>query len=330
MAQGDERRVRATRLSAQAWDVVLDAGRRGDVPPAVWAELAARGMAQGERLSPAWQQVASALGTTTAIEVDARHSRMRHRSRVTVLGKVAVVTTQRLVATDDAMTGEPTVLVQVVPPDDVMDALAAHLPPVAELRTDDGASGTAPLTVPLDLEAAVHGQRGGLDGSGARPAPLRAPAETPGPGTGWLSTEGLQVEPTRTSLRADDEVAEAVGAVLGSVDDDTVLGGEDAARLLGSVPGLDPRLADLAAGAESEVLVLVQPGARPTSGEEAMSMLAGLALRLWVVTEHGLVCLRADREGVDVLGVEPGDLAREVRSLVVSTDASTPLAGERS
>ena len=296
-------RVRATRLSARAWGVVLDAGRRADVPSEAWAELAARGMAKGDRLAPTWQQVAAALGTAPTVEVLARHGALRHQTRITLLGRVAVMATRRIHAGDEGVTGEPLVLVQVVPPDEVVPALLPHLPPVADLRADDGAMGRSPVVVPLvDL---------GLD--------------EPGPRGPWLTTEELRTDPTRESVRPARAEAEGVAAALDDVPEDHDLDDGEVVGLLSAVPGLDPRLVALAASAETEVTVTLAPGRpRPTSGEDVLALFGGLALRHWVVTEHGLVCVRADRGGFDVLGVAPGDLVRAIRCLVAG-DLPDPL-----
>lgn len=315
MEQGSAGRVRATQVSAQAWAVVLDAGRRRDVPAEVWAELAERRMAKGERLTPLWQDVATSLGAAPSIEVVARAGELQHRTTIGVLGRVCLLQTRRVRLVEGRLTGEMRVLVQVVAPDDVMLALTRVLPPVPELRTDPGSEAGTPFVVPLVSlpldDAAVIS----LDGSPVSPPEPWAAGEEAGAAREWLTAADLEAGAAPDPLTPPPGTAEALGSLLAELPEDP--DATTAAALLGAVPGVDPRLAALLGEVETSVTVTRTPArSRAASADEVLATLGGLALRQWFVLDEGLVSVRVDRSGLSVVGVAPGDLAREVRHLV--------------
>lgn len=315
MGQGDTGRVRATQVSAAAWDVVLDAGRRQDVPAQVWAELAERGMAKGERLTSVWQDVATSLGAAPSLDVVARRGELQHRTTVGVLGRVCLLQTRRARLVEGRLTGEPRVLVQAVAPDDVMLALAPVLPPVPELRADPGSDAATPFFVPLVSLPLGDAAAITLDERPVSPAQPWVATEDPGPGGPWLTPDALEGAAGPDPLTPPAGTAEALGSLLAQLPEDP--DAAQAAALLGSLPGVDPRLAALLGEVETSVTVTRAPArSRAESADEALAALGGLALRQWFVLDEGLVSIRVDRSGLSVVGVEPGDLAREVRHLV--------------
>lgn len=306
--------VRATVLGVGAWDVVLDAGRRRDAAPEAWGELRDKGMAKGERLTPHWRDVATSLGRPEAeLEILARRGAMRFRTSLAVLGRVCVLRTRRERSGGPGeITAEPRVLVQVVDRAAVFDAVVAVLPPVDELRVDTDVGGDVPIRVPartLPFDDAISLDDGPASVPDPRPA---ADADEP---SVWLSARELMMGDLGVDLRPDEATVAAIGARIARLSEEPTA--DESADALASVPGVDARLAELLRDPETEVTVVRTPGRRSiTSADEALGLLGGLALRQWVVTPHGLVAVRADSGGLEVCGVEPGDLAREVRHLV--------------
>ena len=144
---------------------------------------------------------------------------------------------------------------------------------------------------------------------------------------GWLSAAELTEGHQGDDLRPDEAMVRAFAALLGEMSDEPTA--DESADALASVPGVDPRLAEMLREPETEVVVLRSPGRREArSAEGIMQMLGGLALRQWVVTDEGLVAVRADVGGVRMLGVEPGDLADEVRRLVAGDPADIEALAE--
>lgn len=310
-------RVRATALSARAWDVVLDAGRRRDVTPETWAELRGKGMAKGTLLTSLWQDVATRLGSPESeLQIVARSGQTEFRSSLAVIGDLCLVQTRRGRRGTDGPTQEPRVLVQVVERAAVFEAVVKALPPVDDLRADDGSTGEVPLTVPageLPLDAETD-----LTSLDPRPTGVPDPQpvgeEPPAQGE-WLTTAELAGEGRDESLQPRAEAVRALGSLLGELPEEHEP--DEAADLLASVPGIDPRLADLLREIDTEVSMTRSRGRHSvSSADDALDLLSGLAVRHWAVTSRGLVAFRGDAGGLDVVAVAPGDLAREVRHLV--------------
>lgn len=313
--KGTSAAVKATALSREAWDVVLDAGRRSDASAAVWTELGERGMAKGGSLTPLWRDVVAGLARAESrLEIVARSGELRFRTTLSVLGMICLLETSReRVVGVGQITREPRVLVQIVQREAVFDAVARVLPPAEELhvdeRLDEVGIAVPARDLPFDGDALI------LDDRLASPA---GPAGVIGAGSdsgAWLTGAELAEGRDGDDLHPDEAMVRAFGALLGGMSDEP--GADESADALASVPGVDPRLAELLREPETEVSVLRTPGQRGVgSAEGAMEMLGGLALRQWVVTDEGLVVVRGDAHGLRVMGVEPGDLADEVRRLV--------------
>lgn len=320
--------VKATAMSREAWDVVLDAGRRPGASSDVWAELGERGMAKGRELTPPWRDVVAGLSRADAqLEVLARSGAMRFRTTLSVMGTLCLLETSReRVVGEGEVTREPRVLVQIVRPESVFDAVSRVLPPVDALRADDRVADEVGVPVPA-TDLPFGGEAVSLDERGAGPVGATAGVGEPTADGGWLSAAELTEGHQGDDLRPDEAMVRAFAALLGEMADEP--SADESADALASVPGVDPRLAEMLRGPETEVIVLRSPGRRGArSAEGAMQMLGGLALRQWVVTDEGLVAVRADIGGVRVLGVEPGDLADEVRRLVAGAPADIEAVAE--
>lgn len=314
--KGTSRAVKATALSREAWDVVLDAGRRRDASASVWAELDERGITKGRALTPLWRDVVAGLARPESrLEILARSGELRFRTTLSVLGTICLLETsrERVVDVGEAMR-EPRVLVQIADRGAVFEAVARVLPPVDELRADDPSFDEVSLHVPA-TDLPFDGEGVNLDERAMSPAGPPGVLGTAAAQEGWLSAEELTEGHPGDDLSLDEAEAQAFGALLAGLSDEPTA--DESADALASVPGVDPRLAALLREPETEVLVL-RTGAqqRVRSTEAAMEMLGGLALRQWVVIPEGLVAVRADMGGLRVVGVEPGDLARQLRLLV--------------
>lgn len=303
-------RVKGTQLSAEAWGVVLDGGRRADVPARVWEELRASRMAQGDELTPMWQQLVAELGAAPSVDVLASRGEVRFQTTIDVLGGLCLLHTRRQRRVDDSWTQEPKVLVQIADLDDLREALAPVLPP--ELNTA-APSAFDILARPVDLDSE---EDPALAQAASDPrAPEVRPDGAPEP-SGWLTPSQLEEAASGESLTPDEEALAEIAAALAGLDGDHEA--NEAADRLAQVPGVDPRLVHLLREAETEVTVTRVPCRRGSaaSAEEALEMISGLAIRHWVLTDDGLVACRLDRSGMQVRGVEGTDIAREITLLI--------------